>query len=137
MRRPTISGIFAAAMFLLSVMIATEVVAQTTPHAATGGTTQTVPSTKSKQAQAAAHNNPACQAIENECKKLGFIVGEWKQDNGLWKDCFDPVVRGGTPTRDGKSISVPVSQSQIQECRQAMGHHNNSKTSAMSSTAKQ
>ena len=48
-------------------------------------------------------HTPACQSIIAECKSLGFIVGQAKEDNGLWKDCFGPVVKGGgTPTRDGK-----------------------------------
>jgi hypothetical protein len=72
--------------------------------------------------KAAAENNPACQQIVNECKKLGYIVGEWKKDNGLWKDCFDPVLRGQQPTRDGKSENVPVSAGTVQECRQAVNH---------------
>ena len=58
-----------------------------------------------------------------ECRNLGFIDGQWKKDNGLWKDCFDPVVKGGQATRDGKPISVPVSQSDIQACRGAAGQH--------------
>jgi hypothetical protein len=68
---------------------------------------------------AAIENNPSCQRIIQECQKLGFIVGQWKKDNGLWKDCFDPVVKGGTPSRDGKPIQVPVSSSDIQACRAA------------------
>jgi hypothetical protein len=68
-------------------------------------------------------NNPACQRILSECKNLGFIQGQWKKDNGLWRDCFDPVVKGGTPTRDGKAINVPVSGSDVQSCRAAVGRH--------------
>jgi serine/threonine protein kinase len=64
--------------------------------------------------------NPGCQKIVAECKKLGYIVGEWKQDNGLWKDCLDPVVKGSTPTRDGKPMTVPVSPGDVQSCRAAI-----------------
>src|SRR5579862_775842 len=71
----------------------------------------------------AIESNPACQKILAECKNLGFIQGQWKKDNGLWRDCFDPVVKGGTPTRDGKAISVPVSPSDVQACRAVAGHH--------------
>jgi hypothetical protein len=71
----------------------------------------------------AAEQNPACQRIIGECKNLGFIPGQYKQDNGLWKDCFDPVVKGGgNATRDGKPISVPVNPSDVQACRAAVGH---------------
>jgi len=66
--------------------------------------------------------NPGCQKIVAECKKLGYIVGEWKQDNGLWKDCFDPVVKRGALTRDGKPMTVPVSPGDVQSCRAAFHH---------------
>ncbi|MBV8050713.1 MAG: protein kinase [Acidobacteriaceae bacterium] len=64
--------------------------------------------------------NPGCQKIIAECKKLGYIAGGWKQNNGLWKDCVDPVVKGSTPTRDGKPMTVPVSPSDVQSCRAAI-----------------
>jgi serine/threonine protein kinase len=64
--------------------------------------------------------NPGCQKIVAECKKLGYIMGEWKQDNGLWKDCLGPVVKGGTPTRDGKPMTVPVNPGEVQSCRAAI-----------------
>lgn len=68
---------------------------------------------------AAVESNPACQRIVSECRRLGFIQGQWRKDNGLWKDCFDPVVRGGTATRDGRPIQVPVDPSDVQACRAA------------------
>jgi hypothetical protein len=74
------------------------------------------------QSHSAAESNPACQRIVAECKKLGYIQGQWKKDNGLWKDCFDPVVKGGNPTRDGKPMNVPVSSSDVEACRTAQGH---------------
>jgi hypothetical protein len=104
-------------------MIGVEATAQTAPHASTSTIPQTQPS-KTPQNHNAVENNPACERIISECKKLGFIQGQWKKDNGLWKDCFDPVVKGGgSPTRDGKPINVPVSQSDVQACRAAEGHH--------------
>jgi len=97
---------------------------QTMAHPSTTGQTTTSSTSKSAQNHAAAEHNPACQRIISECKKLGFIQGQWKEDNGLWKDCFDPVVKGsGNATRDGKPISVPVSSSDVQSCRASEGHH--------------
>lgn len=115
MGKRTISRIFVSGTLLASVMIGTNVTAQmasqpTQPH-------------KVAQNSAGAAHNPACQRIIGECKKLGFIDGQWKKDNGLWKDCFDPVVKGGgSATRDGKSITVPVSASDVQACRASEGH---------------
>jgi hypothetical protein len=111
-----ISRILLSATFLASVVIGANVTAQTAPSAPGQA--------RGSQNHAAVEQNPACQKIINECKNLGFIQGQWKKDNGLWKDCFDPVVKGGgSATRDGKPISVPVSASEIQSCRAAESHH--------------
>jgi hypothetical protein len=124
MSRRRTSRILISGTFLVSVMIGAEVTAQMVAHPSTSGTSQQTPSSKSGQNHAAVEQNPACQRIISECKKLGFIQGQWKEDNGLWKDCFDPVVKGGGhATRDGKPITVPVSSSDVQACRASEGHH--------------
>jgi hypothetical protein len=82
-----------------------------TPSSAAGGPAQIIKT---------ATHTPACQPIIGECKTLGFIVGQANKDNGLWKDCFGPVVKGGSPTRDGKPINVPANPNDIQACRVAV-----------------
>src|SRR5579862_9627939 len=68
-----------------------------------------------------AQHTPQCVHIITECKQLGFVAGQYKADNGLWRDCFDPVVMGkGTPTRDGKPITVPANPSDVQACHAAI-----------------
>ncbi|HEX8813898.1 MAG TPA: hypothetical protein VF753_00205 [Terriglobales bacterium] len=116
MGKSKITGVSVAVVFFALIM-AVNLSAQTSTHTTmpgqTGGT---------HPAQARAESNPACQKILAECKNLGFVDGQWKKDNGLWKDCFDPVVKGtGQPTRDGKPIRVPVSESEIQQCRTSVG----------------
>jgi hypothetical protein len=127
MGRRITSRILVSGAFLFLVMIGVDVTAQTAPMAPHAATTTTGPQTqppKGAQNHSAAEQNPACQKILNECKKLGFIDGQYKKDNGLWKDCFDPVVKGGgSPTREGRPISVPVSSSDVQSCRASVGHH--------------
>jgi hypothetical protein len=124
MGRRNTSRILLSSAFLVLLMIGAEVMAQTAVHPSTTGTAQQTQPSKGAQIHNAVESNPACQRIIAECKKLGFIQGQWKKDNGLWKDCFDPVVKGGgTPTRDGKPISVPVSSSDIQSCRAADSQH--------------
>jgi hypothetical protein len=124
MARRTTSRILISSAFLVVVMIGADVMAQTAVHPSTTGTTQQTQPARGTQNHNAVESNPACQRIIGECKKLGFIQGQWKKDNGLWRDCFDPVVKGGgTPTRDGKPISVPVSSSDIQSCRTAESQH--------------
>jgi hypothetical protein len=74
---------------------------------------------KAAENRAYAQENAACQKIVAECKRMGYVVGGYKQDNGLWADCFDPVVNGQTPSHHGKPMKVAVSPSEIQECRAA------------------
>lgn len=69
---------------------------------------------------AVAKQTPACESIITECKNLGFVAGQWKTDNGLWKDCFTPVVHGKTATRDGQPITVPANPGNVQACRAAV-----------------
>jgi len=118
MNTSTINRILVAGTFLASVTVGINAMAQATAqHPAPSSNQQA----QHKAVQNAAETNPACQKIVEECKKLGFVVGEWKTDNGVWKDCFDPVVHGGKPTREGKPIEVPVSASEVQNCRAAVG----------------
>lgn len=69
----------------------------------------------------------ACENIISECKKLGFIVGEYKQDNGLWKDCFDPILDGKPVTQKGKTIAVPVKKEEVAACKEERRHQKSKK----------
>jgi hypothetical protein len=121
MNTSTISRILVSGTFLVSLTVGINAMAQATAqHSATPSSNQQAAAHKA--VQNAAETNPACQQIVEECKKLGFVVGEWKTDNGVWKDCFDPVVHNGKPTREGKPIEVPVSASDVQTCRAAVQH---------------
>ncbi len=124
MRTQRTSRILMAAAFLATVMIGASLAAQTAPRVPMGNSPQQTQQNRGAQNHAAVERNQSCQRILSECRNLGFIQGEWKQDNGLWKDCFDPVVHGGQATRDGKSINVPVSSADIQACRGATGQRN-------------
>jgi hypothetical protein len=57
----------------------------------------------------------ACASIAKACLDAGFIPGDWKKGDGLWRDCVDPIVQGQTsvpgatkslPTVDAKSIAA-------------------------------
>lgn len=113
----TTSRILISATFLVTVMIGANVRAQTGALPPTG-------ISRGGQNHAGVEHNPACQRIISECERLGFIQGRWKEDNGLWRDCFDPVVKGGGhATRDGKPIRVPVNPGDVRACRASEGHH--------------
>jgi hypothetical protein len=87
-------------MLLLALLV---MVGAIRPQVA-GLTTPPAPTNAGKPGDnhAAIDHSPACQRILAECRRVGFVYGEWKKDNGLWRDCFGPVVNGGTVTREGK-----------------------------------
>lgn len=63
---------------------------------------------------------PACQNILTACKKAGFIAGEMKEDNGLYKDCFNPLLHGLTPTQRGQNVTVQINPADAQTCYAAL-----------------
>ena len=55
-----------------------------------------------------------CKEIAEACRKAGFIKGDWKKGDGLWRDCVNPIVQGKTrvpgatkplPSVDGKLVA--------------------------------
>jgi hypothetical protein len=107
-----------AAMTVLSARLA---LAQAAPNANKTSAPANNTSTAGKEMQQTAQNTPQCQHIIVVCKQLGFIQGQYKIDNGLWKDCFDPVVSGkGGATRDGKPVTVPANPSDVTACHAAL-----------------
>lgn len=50
---------------------------------------------------AAAEAPGPCLKIAEACKAAGFVKGDWKKGDGLWKDCVDPIIQG--------TIAVPNS----------------------------
>lgn len=56
-----------------------------------------------------------CKQIAAICRNAGFIPGDWKKGDGLWRDCVDPIVQGVTsvpgatkplPTVDGSLVAA-------------------------------
>lgn len=35
-----------------------------------------------------------CKEIATACRNAGFIKGDWKKGDGLWRDCVDPIMQG-------------------------------------------
>lgn len=35
-----------------------------------------------------------CQKVVEACKSAGFIKGDWKKGDGLWRDCVNPIMQG-------------------------------------------
>lgn len=119
---PAIARISVFTLFLvLTINLLTA--AQTAPRATIGGVSPQGQPAAGTHNHAAVEGNPACQRILAECRRQGFIQGQWKKDNGLWKDCFNPIVKGGgQPTQNGHPVNVAVSPGDIQACRSAEAH---------------
>src|SRR3954465_2079967 len=56
----------------------------------------------------------ACKQIAEICHNAGFIKGDWKKGDGLWRDCVDPIMQGKTsvpgatkplPSIDGRLVA--------------------------------
>jgi hypothetical protein len=53
------------------------------------------------------HGHGPCKQIEQACKNAGFIQGDWKKGDGLWRDCVDPIMQGQTNV-PGATKSLPT-----------------------------
>lgn len=63
---------------------------------------------------------PACANVLNECKKLGFVAGGYKEGNGLWRNCFYPTIKGKKPaTLKGQEVKVAASAEDVASCKTA------------------
>lgn len=72
---------------------------------------------KEKAHRSSVEKVPACQNILNECKKLGFVVGGYKNGNGLWRNCFHPIVKGGKASLKGQEVAVAVNANDVTSCK--------------------
>ncbi len=81
-------------------------------------------STKEKSRRSAIEQIPACGNVLNECKKLGFVAGGFKEGNGLWRNCFFPTIKGKKPaTLKGQEVKVAASAEDIASCKTAAKEH--------------
>ena len=55
-----------------------------------------------------------CQQLQKACKAVGYKEGEAKEGEGLWYDCFDPIVKGKKAT--GKQ-QPDVSSETVAACK--------------------
>jgi hypothetical protein len=63
------------------------------------------------------HPPGPCKQIAMACENAGFIKGDWKKGDGLWRDCVDPIVQGQTNVL-GATKSLPTVDSKlISECK--------------------
>jgi hypothetical protein len=72
---------------------------------------------KEKAHRSSIEKVPACQNILNECKKLGFVAGGFKDGNGLWRNCFHPIIKGGKASLKGQEVAVAVNANDVASCK--------------------
>jgi hypothetical protein len=58
-----------------------------------------------------------CKEIEQACKKAGFIQGDWKKGDGLWRDCVDPIMQGQTNVPGATKPLPSVDAKAVADCK--------------------
>ena len=58
-----------------------------------------------------------CKEVEQACKNAGFIPGDWKKGDGLWRDCVDPIMQGQTNVPGATKPLPQVSQKAVADCK--------------------
>jgi len=58
-----------------------------------------------------------CNQIAAACSKAGFIKGDWKKGDGLWRDCVDPIMQGKTNVSGGTKPLPSVDANLISQCK--------------------
>ena len=48
-----------------------------------------------------------CKKIAEVCEAAGFIKGDWKNGDGLWRDCVNPIIQG-VKSAPGASKPLPI-----------------------------
>jgi len=60
-----------------------------------------------------------CRAVEQACKNAGFIQGDWKKGDGLWRDCVDPIMQGQTNVPGATKPLPSVDAKAVADCKSA------------------
>ena len=69
------------------------------------------------QSARAADAPKPCQQIAQACKTAGFIKGDWKKGDGLWRDCVDPIMQGQTSVPGATKPLPTVDANLVAECK--------------------
>ena len=57
---------------------------------------------------------PNCLAVYNACSGAGYIVGDAKEGNGLWRDCVTPLMTGNPPPKPPPAgVTLPAKTPQL------------------------
>jgi hypothetical protein len=58
-----------------------------------------------------------CKNVLDACQKSGFVAGGFSEGNGLWRNCFYPVIEGKTATQKGKEVKVAFNAKDVAACK--------------------
>ena len=58
-----------------------------------------------------------CKEIADACRSAGFIKGDWKKGDGLWRDCVDPIMQGKASAPGATKPLPSVNPGLISACR--------------------
>ncbi len=58
-----------------------------------------------------------CKQIAEACEHAGFVKGDWKKGDGLWRDCVNPIVQGQTSVPGSTKALPQVDASLISACK--------------------
>ena len=58
-----------------------------------------------------------CKEIAAACRNAGFIKGDWKKGDGLWRDCVDPIMQGKTSVPGATKPLPAVDAGLVSACK--------------------
>ena len=59
----------------------------------------------------------SCQQIAKACQQAGFIKGDWKKGDGLWRDCVDPIMQGKTSVPGATKPLPSIDPNLVADCK--------------------
>ena len=87
--------------------------------ASTIGFAQYITPERRTEGRMAVEHSAACRNILTACKKAGFIMGG-REGNGVFVNCFFPIIRKLPPTQKGQPVKVTISSSDRKACQVAL-----------------
>jgi len=58
-----------------------------------------------------------CKQIAQACQQAGFVKGDFKKGDGLWRDCVDPIMQGQTNVPGATKPLPTVDANLIAACK--------------------
>jgi len=58
-----------------------------------------------------------CKKIAAACEQAGFIKGDWKKGDGLWRDCVNPIVQGISSVPGATKTLPAVDPKDVAACK--------------------